>query len=116
MASSQLQHYNPNISSTLWPERPKNALIRNDRINRRVQPRSKHEQPQAEDENIEDSESGIPKTGEEVGFMHVVICDGPEDEAEEGVESGGHDGEEVAHGGDDTGVTSIFDAETENKN
>jgi hypothetical protein len=59
------------------------SLVGDDRVDRGVETGPQHEQTEEEDEDVEDSEEGLARAGEQVALVEVIVCDGPEDEAEE---------------------------------
>lgn len=88
----------------------RHLLVGNDRIDTSVKTRTKHEQPKNKDNDVNDSHYRHLPVCKEPSSVDVVVCNSPEDEAEEGIKCGGHDTKEVSHTWDDTEETLATDA------
>lgn len=80
-----------------------------DAIDRRISARTKEQEANANQENVEHraepafEAAHFVEVGSVVGFAHAQVGHAPEDEAEEGVEERAHQGQQVAEEGDDFG-------------
>jgi len=85
-SSTRTKHISPDRTEIELQGKDDDSLIRDDGRDGGVQSRAEHEETEKEEEDVENAEQRVSHPREEVRLVHLIVCDGPEDKAEEGVE------------------------------
>ena len=79
------------------------GIVSDDGFNSSIQPGTQQEETDQHDKDVHDGRRRPERAGKEPPLVHDEVRDGEVDEAEEGVEGGAEQRQEVAHAGHDLG-------------